>query len=98
MTLYLPLDVESEFPQSPSFLVSSPDPEGQLSKAIKAIMKAKRIVVVCGVYCVVRQRSLVINLVGIFQVQEFLCKLGFLTLGPRRAYSKLLSGIILGSP
>jgi hypothetical protein len=48
MTLYLPLDVASPFPQSPSFLLPSPDLDDQLNKVIKAIMKARRIVVICG--------------------------------------------------
>lgn len=48
MTVYLPLDRDSLFPASPSFLVPSQDPNEQLSKVIKAIMKARRIVVVCG--------------------------------------------------
>lgn len=48
MTLYLPLDSASLFPPSPSFLLPSQDTDDQLNKVIKAIMKAKRIVVVCG--------------------------------------------------
>lgn len=48
MTLYLPLEPESPFPSSPSFLVPAQDPKDQLHRVIKAIMKAKRIVVVCG--------------------------------------------------
>ena len=51
MTIYLPLDKDSPFPASPSFLVPSQDPNEQLSKVIKAIMKARRIVVVCGKFC-----------------------------------------------
>jgi hypothetical protein len=48
MTLYLPLDTASPFPPSPSFLLPSTDTDDLLNRVIKAIMKAKRIVVVCG--------------------------------------------------
>ena len=48
MTIYLSLVNDSPFPASPSFLVPSQDPNEQLSKVVKAIMKARRIVVVCG--------------------------------------------------
>lgn len=48
MTTYIPLDASSPFPSSPSFLATPHDSENQLSKVLKAIMKAKRIVVVCG--------------------------------------------------
>jgi NAD-dependent histone deacetylase SIR2 len=48
MTVFLPLEESSPIPTSPSFLVPSTDPNGQVSKVIKAIIKAKRIVVVCG--------------------------------------------------
>lgn len=48
MTVFLPLEASSPFPQSPSFLLPSPDPNAQVTKVIRAIMKAKRIVVVCG--------------------------------------------------
>lgn len=48
MTVFLPLEASSPFPQSPSFLLPAPDPAGELKKVIKAILKAKRIVVVCG--------------------------------------------------
>ncbi|OBZ72467.1 NAD-dependent protein deacetylase hst4 [Grifola frondosa] len=48
MTVFLPLEASSPFPQSPSFLVPSSDPSVHLKKVIKAIMKARRIAVVCG--------------------------------------------------
>ncbi|KDQ57227.1 hypothetical protein JAAARDRAFT_194385 [Jaapia argillacea MUCL 33604] len=48
MTICLPLEASSPFPQSPSFLVPSSDPQGQLTKVLKTILKAKRIAVVCG--------------------------------------------------
>ncbi|KAJ7510456.1 DHS-like NAD/FAD-binding domain-containing protein [Mycena galericulata] len=48
MTLLVPLDPSAQVPASPSFLQVSPNPTGQLEKAIKAILKAKRIVIVCG--------------------------------------------------
>ncbi|KAF7971000.1 hypothetical protein HWV62_22257 [Athelia sp. TMB] len=48
MTTFIPLDANTPLPQSPSFLSIPHDLENQLSKALKSIMKAKRIVVVCG--------------------------------------------------
>ncbi|KAF8640228.1 hypothetical protein AX16_010125 [Volvariella volvacea WC 439] len=48
MTIFLPLEASTPFPPAPHFLVQSQDPNAQLQKAIKAILKAKRIVVVCG--------------------------------------------------
>ncbi|KAK1227682.1 hypothetical protein PQX77_009307 [Marasmius sp. AFHP31] len=48
MTLFLPLEADAPLPNVPSFLQKSPEPEKQVSKAIKAILKAKRIVVICG--------------------------------------------------
>lgn len=48
MTLFLPLAASTPVPQSPPFLVPPTDLAAQRQKAIKAIMKAKRIVVVCG--------------------------------------------------
>ncbi|KAJ7163958.1 DHS-like NAD/FAD-binding domain-containing protein [Mycena crocata] len=51
MTLFVPLEVDpsaAPVPVSPSFLQVSQNPTVQLGKVIKAILKAKRIVVVCG--------------------------------------------------
>jgi hypothetical protein len=48
MTLYLSLDVSNAHPNSPPFLVPSPSPEAHLTTVIQAILKAKRIAVVCG--------------------------------------------------
>ncbi|KAF8149838.1 DHS-like NAD/FAD-binding domain-containing protein, partial [Crassisporium funariophilum] len=48
MTVFLPLDPTSAVPAMPTFLVPPVNPVAQLSRAIQAIMKAKRIVVVCG--------------------------------------------------
>ncbi|KAJ7841347.1 DHS-like NAD/FAD-binding domain-containing protein [Mycena olivaceomarginata] len=48
MTLFIPLDSSADTPISPSFLQASANPTLQLQKAIKAILKAKRIVIVCG--------------------------------------------------
>ncbi|KAF8207094.1 DHS-like NAD/FAD-binding domain-containing protein [Mycena galopus ATCC 62051] len=47
-TVFVPLDPSAGIPISPSFLQVSANPALQLQKAIKAILKAKRIVVVCG--------------------------------------------------
>ncbi|OAX43124.1 DHS-like NAD/FAD-binding domain-containing protein [Rhizopogon vinicolor AM-OR11-026] len=48
MTLFVPLDESSPPPSIPSFLVRSETPNLHLRKAIKAILKAKRLVIVCG--------------------------------------------------
>ncbi|KAG1821781.1 DHS-like NAD/FAD-binding domain-containing protein [Suillus subaureus] len=48
MTLFVPLEASSPPPPTPSFLVHSETPNLHLRKAIKAILKAKRLVVVCG--------------------------------------------------
>ncbi|KAJ7671557.1 DHS-like NAD/FAD-binding domain-containing protein [Mycena polygramma] len=48
MTLFIPLDSSAGTPAAPSFLQASPNPTVQLQKTIKAILKAKRIVIVCG--------------------------------------------------
>ncbi|KAG1866858.1 DHS-like NAD/FAD-binding domain-containing protein [Suillus subluteus] len=48
MTLFVPLEVGSSPPPTPSFLVHSETPNLHLRRAIKAILKAKRLVVVCG--------------------------------------------------
>ncbi|KAJ6608709.1 DHS-like NAD/FAD-binding domain-containing protein [Mycena sp. CBHHK59/15] len=48
MTLFVPLDASAPVPASPPFLQVSTNSTAQLAKTIKAILKAKRIVVVCG--------------------------------------------------
>ncbi|CAK5268836.1 unnamed protein product [Mycena citricolor] len=48
MTLFVPLDASTSAPPSPPFLQTTPNPAGQLGKTIKTILKAKRIVVICG--------------------------------------------------
>ncbi|KAH9928339.1 DHS-like NAD/FAD-binding domain-containing protein [Fomitopsis serialis] len=48
MTVFLPLEASSPVPQAPAFLVPTPQPAAHLGKVIKAIMKARRIAVVCG--------------------------------------------------
>ncbi|KAG6813905.1 hypothetical protein H0H92_005754 [Tricholoma furcatifolium] len=48
MTLFVPLDGGTPLPAAPSFLLQSADPQAQISKVIKSILKAKRIVVICG--------------------------------------------------
>ncbi len=48
MTTFLALSTPASFPSSPAFLVASPDPVGHVNRVIKAILKARRIVVVCG--------------------------------------------------
>lgn len=48
MTAFIPLNANASPPQLPSFLNASQDSENRLGNVLKAIMKAKRIVVVCG--------------------------------------------------
>ncbi|PCH42141.1 DHS-like NAD/FAD-binding domain-containing protein [Wolfiporia cocos MD-104 SS10] len=48
MTLFLPLESSSSLPQNPPFLVPSPEPSAHVKRVVKAVMKARRIAVVCG--------------------------------------------------
>ncbi|KAF8879675.1 DHS-like NAD/FAD-binding domain-containing protein [Mucidula mucida] len=48
MTLFLSLDVGAPLPVSPPFLVEPSAPSAQLASTIKAILKARRIVVITG--------------------------------------------------
>jgi NAD-dependent histone deacetylase SIR2 len=48
MTIFVPLEPSSELPAQSAFLLPSSNVHAQLSKAIQAIMKAKRIVIICG--------------------------------------------------
>ncbi|KAJ8473193.1 hypothetical protein ONZ51_g8029 [Trametes cubensis] len=48
MTAFLPLDAAAPFPPSPAFLVQSSNPANHVKRVIKAILKARRIAVVCG--------------------------------------------------
>lgn len=48
MTAFLPLDAAAPFPPTPAFLVPSPDPASHVKRAVKAVLKARRIAVVCG--------------------------------------------------
>jgi NAD-dependent histone deacetylase SIR2 len=48
MTYFLPMDGETPLPSSPSFLVPSVEPDRHMGRVIKAILKARRIAVVCG--------------------------------------------------
>ena len=48
MTLFVPLDENQSPPASPSFLVHPDDVPHHLRKALRAILKARRLVVVCG--------------------------------------------------
>ncbi|KNZ81918.1 NAD-dependent histone deacetylase HST3 [Termitomyces sp. J132] len=48
MTLFVPLEADTPLPSSPFFLTESVDPQVQISRIIKFILKAKRIVVICG--------------------------------------------------
>ncbi|KAI1797322.1 DHS-like NAD/FAD-binding domain-containing protein [Ganoderma leucocontextum] len=48
MTAFLPLDAAASFPSSPAFLMPSPNPAGHVKRVVKAVLKARRIAVVCG--------------------------------------------------
>ncbi|PIL35781.1 hypothetical protein GSI_02511 [Ganoderma sinense ZZ0214-1] len=48
MTAFLPLDAAAPCPPSPAFLVPTPDPAGHVKRVVKAVLKARRIAVVCG--------------------------------------------------
>ncbi|KAF4596357.1 hypothetical protein EYR40_007955 [Pleurotus pulmonarius] len=48
MTIFLPLEPTKPLPSSPPFLVASSDPRTQTAKVVKAILKAKRVVIICG--------------------------------------------------
>ncbi|KAI1781655.1 DHS-like NAD/FAD-binding domain-containing protein, partial [Ganoderma leucocontextum] len=48
MTAFLPLVAAAPFPSSPTFLVPSPDPVAHVRRVVKAVLKARRIAVVCG--------------------------------------------------
>ncbi|RDX57501.1 DHS-like NAD/FAD-binding domain-containing protein [Lentinus brumalis] len=48
MTAFLPLDAATPLPPSPAFLVPSPDPVSHMKRVVKAVLKARRIAVVCG--------------------------------------------------
>ncbi|KAF7424233.1 hypothetical protein PC9H_009539 [Pleurotus ostreatus] len=48
MTIFLPLEPAKTLPSSPPFLVASSDPRTQTAKVVKAILKAKRVVIICG--------------------------------------------------
>lgn len=48
MTVYLPLEGDLVFPNSPAYLQHVSDPTAHLQKVVKSILKAKRIAVVCG--------------------------------------------------
>ena len=48
MTAFLPLEAATPLPPSPAFLVPSPDPVSHMKRVIKAVLKARRIAVVCG--------------------------------------------------
>ncbi|KAH7927906.1 DHS-like NAD/FAD-binding domain-containing protein [Leucogyrophana mollusca] len=48
MTVFLPLEASSSPPATPPFLIHTENPDSQMRKAVKAIMKARRLVVVCG--------------------------------------------------
>lgn len=48
MTVFLPLEDSAPWPSLPPFVVEPNNAKTQLAKVIKTILKAKRIVVVCG--------------------------------------------------
>ncbi|KAG6915866.1 hypothetical protein DXG01_009573 [Tephrocybe rancida] len=48
MTLFVPLEADTPLPAAPPFLAETSDSRAQISKVIRSILKAKRIVVICG--------------------------------------------------
>ena len=48
MTVFLPIDPDGAPPPLPAFVAPTENPAAQMSRTIQAIMKAKRIVVICG--------------------------------------------------
>ncbi|KAJ3572562.1 hypothetical protein NP233_g3014 [Leucocoprinus birnbaumii] len=48
MTFFLPLDPSAPLPTTPSFLAQSSNTQTHIQKVIQTILKAKRIVVICG--------------------------------------------------
>lgn len=48
MTIFLPLETGTQLPSSPAFLTLSPDPADHMRRVIDAVLKARRIAVVCG--------------------------------------------------
>jgi hypothetical protein len=48
MTLFLPLEDSAPLYSTPAFVIKPNDTESQVTKVIKTILKAKRIVVICG--------------------------------------------------
>lgn len=51
MTLLVPLDSAVQSPVRPAFVLPVSDPATFTSKVVRAIVKARRITVVCGVWC-----------------------------------------------
>ena len=92
MTVFVPLEETSPFPNSPPFLVSSSEPSAHLKKAVKAIMKARRIAVVCGgwhsVFFYYKRVSL-LYFGSFMKEQEFLYRLAYPILDRRKASSRL---------
>ncbi|KAF5317379.1 hypothetical protein D9611_004048 [Ephemerocybe angulata] len=50
MTVFLPLEEETHIPQTPPFLAEPADRKAGLAKVVQAVLKAKRIVVICGAW------------------------------------------------
>ncbi|KAF5339114.1 hypothetical protein D9611_011251 [Ephemerocybe angulata] len=48
MTVFLPLVAETPIPKTPPFLAEPADRNAGLAKVVQAVLKAKRIVVICG--------------------------------------------------
>ncbi|KAI1786186.1 DHS-like NAD/FAD-binding domain-containing protein, partial [Ganoderma leucocontextum] len=48
MTTFLPLGAAASIPPSPVFLIPSSDPDGHVKRVVKAVLRARRIAVVCG--------------------------------------------------
>jgi hypothetical protein len=96
MTVFLPLNASSPLPALPTFLVPPANSASHLARVIQAIMKAKRIVVICGsLMCVL---SYPLAYLFCYKVLEYLCKLAFQTSDPPMVSSKLSNAITPAKP
>ena len=86
MTLFVPLDENQSPPPSPAFLVHPDDVSHHLRKALRTILKARRLVVVCGGSLSPDNTGIVRNAHFTFaltpQVQAFLSKQAYRTSDP----------------
>lgn len=97
MTLFLPLDGAPPPPSTPTFLIHTDNALAHLRNVVDTILKAKRLVVVCGAcLCSHKTSKLPIRLhisdIVNFKVLEYRCRLAFLTFDPQVASSRHSKG------